>query len=194
MKGRKLGSLLAVGTIMAMGACGDPTGLAANFPNRELGMIVFPLNGSAQTLPAGILIRAPELARVDLRWAFDIAFDFAPGGGITVYTVRSLGSTVVPSLPRIGLQTDTTTYENLKRAPTTGFAYDSVMTVPFGRTVVIDKLDASCAQFGGSILGYNIRAKMVIDSANATSRAIYVRMLSNPNCGFRSLLVGTPKD
>ena len=180
---------------MAMGACGDPTGLTANFANRELGMVVFPLNGSAQTLPAGILIRSPELSRVDIRFNFDIAFDFAPGGGgITVYTVRSLASTVGTPPAQIGLLADTNKYEDIVRAPNSGFKYDSVLTVPFGRTVIVDKLDPACASFGGSFLGYNIKAKMVIDSANATSRAIFVRMLSNPNCGFRSLLLGTPKD
>jgi hypothetical protein len=196
MLGRTPRLLLAVSLVAAAAAsaCEDTTGLRAQFNNREVQLAVFPVNGTSQTLPAGILIRAPELARVDSRWAFDIAFDMDDAGNVTVYTVRAMGSEVLPGLSRVGLQTDTNPYAAIARAPGGGFTYDSLVTLPVGRTLLIDKLDGTCAQFGGGFLGYNIKAKMVIDSVNLSSRAIFVKMLSNPNCGFRSLQTGLPKD
>jgi hypothetical protein len=33
-----------------------------------------------------------------------------------------------------------------------------------------------------------------VDSLDFANRTIYLHVLSNPNCGFKSLVVGTPKD
>ena len=63
-----------------------------------------------------------------------------------------------------------------------------------GQLVVVDKVDPNCNRLGGAFLGYNIRAKFVIDSVNTSRRAIYLKVLSNPNCGFKSLEPGEPKD
>ena len=192
--GRTQTMLVALCVVAAAGACGDTTGLRATFNNREVPFEVFPVNGTAETVPAGILIRAPELARVDSRFAFDIAFDMDASGNVTIYTTRALASEVLPSISRIGLQITNDAYVDVKRAPAGGFAYDSSVTLPVGKTLLIDKLDGACAQFGGSFLGYNIKAKMVIDSIRLSSRSIFVKMLSNPNCGFRSLETGLPKE
>ena len=194
MLGRTQRFLLAVGLVAAASACDDSTGIRASFQNREVQFLVYPVNGTAATQPSGILIRAPELARVDSRWAFDIAFDMDAAGVVTVYTVRAMGSEVLPSVARIGLQADSNSYAAITHAPTGGFTYDSSVTLPVGRTLIIDKLDGTCANFGGAFLGYNIKAKMTIDSVNLAARRIYVKMLSNPNCGFRSLQTGLPKE
>ena len=194
MLGRTQRFLVAVGLVAAASACGDATGIRASFQNRETPLTVYAVNGTAQTLPAGILIRAPELAFVDSRWAFDIAFDMDAAGNVTVYTVRAMASEVFDGVSRIGLRTDTLPYASVAKAPGSGFTYDSLLTLPIGRTLIVDKLDGTCSQFGGAFLGYNIRAKMVIDSVDAAARKIYVKMLSNPNCGFRSLLPGLPEE
>jgi hypothetical protein len=194
MLGRTHTLLLAIGLVAAVSACDDSTGIRANFQNRELQFAVFPVNGTSVTQPAGILIRAPELARVDNRFAFDIAFDMDAAGVVSVYTVKAMGSEVLPGAARIGLKTDTNPYATITRAPTAGFTYDSSLTLPVGRTLLIDKLDGTCANFGGAFLGYNIKAKLVIDSVLLSSRTIWVHVLSNPNCGFVSLQTGLPKE
>jgi len=61
-----------------------------------------------------------------------------------------------------------------------------------GRTLLVDVIDPNCNQF--SILGQDIRAKLVIDSVKAAARTIYVHFLVNQNCGFRSLVEGLPAD
>lgn len=184
---------LVAGVITTAAGCDDDLGLAAFAVRDPVTLTVYALNGTAQTLPAGVEIRGLTVVRVDPSWAFDLAFDLNASNEVVVHTVRSV-STELVNLPRIGLQTSTLTFDQLIDAPSSGFVYDSLLTVPVGKTIVVDKIDPSCNRFGGAFLGYNIRAKFVIDSISTSRRAIYVKLLSNPNCGFKSLEPGEPKD
>jgi hypothetical protein len=184
---------MAAGLVAALAGCGDDPGLAAFAVRDPVNLTVYALNGSAQTLPAGIELRGLTVVRVDPNWAFDLAFDLDASNEVVVHTVKNV-STELVNLPRVGLQTSTLTFDQLIDAPSSGFVYDSLLTVPIGKTVVVDKIDPSCNRFGGAFLGFNIRAKFVIDSVSTSRRAIYVKMLSNPNCGFKSLEPGEPKD
>ena len=179
--------------VAASAACDDDLGLAAFAVRDPVELTVYAMNGTAQTLPAGLDIRSLQTVRIDPSWAFDLAFDLNAANEIIVHTVRSVSSELV-SLPRVGLQTSELTFDQLIDAPTSGFAYDSLLTVPVGKTIVVDKVDPSCNRFGGAFLGFNIRAKFVVDSVSASRRAIYLKVLSNPNCGFKSLEPGEPKD
>lgn len=184
---------LVVGVVTTVTACDDDLGLAAFSVSDPITVTVYALNGTAQTLPAGIDIRERTARPVDSNWIFDLAFDLDASSEVVVHTARSVSSELV-SLPRIGLQASSLTFDQLIDAPTSGFVYDSLLTVPVGRTVVVDKVDPSCNRFGGAFLGFNIRAKFVIDSISTSRRAIYLKILSNPNCGYRSLEPGEPKD
>jgi hypothetical protein len=193
-RGKTAGLLIGVAMVTALAACDDTTGLDGAQTNEEVEIEIFPVNGTPQTAPTGILIRGPSATRVDLRFNFDIAFDLTPDGQVIVYTARALSSELV-GVHRVGLQFDTTRYSDLARARSGGFVYDSLLTVPINETVVIDKLDSDCGGFGtGPFLGFNIKAKMVIDSVVMSRRAIYLHILSNPNCGFLSLAPGRPRD
>ena len=61
-----------------------------------------------------------------------------------------------------------------------------------GKTLLVDVLEQSCGF--GSFLGPNIFAKVAIDSIVPASRAIFIHVMSNPNCGFRSLAPGKPTE
>jgi hypothetical protein len=184
---------VAAGLVTAVAACDDDLGLAA-FAVREPAQItVYAMNGTAQTLPAGIEIKLLQAVRIDPSWLFDLAFDLDASNNVIVHTPKSV-STELVSLPRIGLQPSSQTFAQLIDAPTSGFVYDSLLTVPIGQTIVVDKIDPTCNRFGGAFLGFNIRAKFVIDSVITSRRPIYLTMLSNPNCGFKSLEPGEPKD
>lgn len=184
---------VAAGVLMTIAACDEDLGRAAFAVRDPVAITVYALNGSAQSLPAGVEIKQLQAVRIDPNWAFDLAFDLDASNNVVVHTPKSI-STELVSLPRIGMQTSTLTFAQLIDAPASGFVYDSLLTVPVGRTVVVDKIDPTCNRFGGAFLGYNIRAKFVIDSISTSRRAIHLTMLSNPNCGFRSLEPGEPKD
>jgi hypothetical protein len=182
-----------VACMSAASACGDDLGFNAFEVPDPVSLTVYALNGTAQTLPAGVDIRLLDVVRVDPNFAFDLAFDLNASNEVVVHTVRNV-STELVNLPRIGLQTSTFTFDQLIDSPASGFTYDSLLTVPIGTTVVVDKIDPTCNRFGGAFLGFNIRAKFVIDSISTSRRAMYLKVLSNPNCGFKSLEPGEPKD
>lgn len=184
---------VATGVLTTLAACDDDLGRAAFAVREPVELTVYAMNGSAQSLPSGIEIKLLQAVRIDPSWAFDLAFDLDASNNVIVHTPKSI-STELVSLPRIGMQPSTLAFAALIDAPGSGFVYDSLLTVPVGQTVVVDKVDPTCNRFGGAFLGFNIRAKFVIDSVSTSRRAIYLTMLSNPNCGYRSLEPGEPKD
>lgn len=181
-------AVLLVGTA----ACGDDLGLNAFTVGEPTNVTVYAMNGTPLSLPAGLALKERVATRVDLNWAFDLAFDLNAASEVLVYTPRAI-STELVSLPRVGLHISDRSFAEVREAPTSGFVYDSLLTLPIGKTLVVDKVDQSCNQFGGAFLGFNIRGKLKVDSLNTSRRAIYLTVLSNPNCGYRSLEPGEPK-
>ena len=191
MQVKLLALVLAVGAVVALDGCGDATAIKAQFNNIDTSRIVYALNGTPATVPAALLIRTVQPVRVDANFGFDVAFDFNAAGEVVVYTVRAVASQLA-SAHRVGLLPTSKTFDEATEAPTGGYVFDSSLVVPIGQTIFIDAIESSCSQF--SILGQNIRAKMVIDSAKPATRTVFVHVLSNPNCGFKSLVRGEPKD
>ena len=183
--------LVAVIAVAAASGCDDATAIKAQFPTDTDTLTLFALNGSPATAPSALYIRTGSAIRVDPTFSFDIAFDIDAQGQVIVYTQRAVASQQVTGHP-VGLQIRPETFEQLTKAPTGNFVYDSSKVLPVGQLLVVDVLDLSCPQF--SIMGQNIRAKLVVDSIVPSLRTIHVRMLSNPNCGFRDLIPGTPKE
>jgi len=182
--------LVAVVAAVAQGGCSDPTRLQSAFPNLEQRRLVYAINGTAITLPSALSVRSTGVAKVDASFAFDVAFDLDASGAVIAYTQARVATQLVAS-HRVGLQVSDSPFTTITRAPTSGFVYDSLVTLPIGKTLLVDVLESDCA---GSFNGPNIRAKVAIDSVLTATRSIYLHVLSNPNCGFRSLVQGTPKD
>lgn len=170
--------------------CGDPVGIKAQFNNIEGKPIVYAMNGPAITLPAAIQFRSLSTARIDSRFIFDVAFDIDAAGVVQVYAMSRVANELVAT-HRVGMQISGVGFAAMLKAPSSGYAYDTVMALPVGQTMLIDVLDASCTS---SFLGANIRAKMKVDSINVATRAVFLHILSDPNCGFRALNQGEPKD
>jgi hypothetical protein len=184
--------LFAVAAVAAMDGCTDTTAFRAQFANEERPLTAYALNGTAPTLPAAVSVRGGSVERVDPTFRFDLAFDMDDFGVVTVYSARRVAGELA-SVNRVGFQIDSMNlYEQITRAPTSGYAYDTALVLSTGHTLLVDVIEPSCQ--GQSFLGFNIRAKLTIDSVDAARRAVFFRMLPNPNCGFRSLLEGIPKD
>jgi hypothetical protein len=181
--------LVAVGAVVAMNGCGDPTNIRADFDNIDTSRTVFAFNGTPATLPAAILVRGVAPVRLDAAFNFDLAFDINDADEVVAYSPRKIASDVA-STHRVGVQFTDRAFAEVTEAPKSGYLFDSIYVLPVGRVFIIDVLDPSCSQF--SILGPNIKAKAVVDSVNLTVRAVFVHMLANPNCGFLNLQPGTP--
>jgi hypothetical protein len=183
--------LVAVAAIAAASGCDDATGIKAQYPNREDTLVVYALNGTPVTVPTALQIRTLSAVRIDASYNFDVAFDIDAAGQVIAYTPRAVGGELV-AVRRVGLKFPEQLYGAITAAPTGGYKYDSLVVLPVGKALIVDSFDPGCSPY--SILGPNIRAKLVLDSVNVTSRSIYLHALSNPNCGFRQLTPGTPKE
>ena len=182
--------LLAAVAIAALAACDDSTGIRASSNNVEASPKVYAMNGTAITLPAALLVRNGVGVRIDGNFVFDVAFDLDANDRVVVFTQRMVANEFALT-HRVGLQVVISPFDQVLRAPTSGYVYDSLRTLGPGELVLIDVLDPICA---GSFLGANVRAKLRVDSVDKVNRSIYLHVLSNPNCGFRSLVQGTPLD
>ena len=127
--------------------------------------------------------------------AFDVAFDLDASGNVTAYPVRL----VVPfrviggllqETHRVGIQKSSTPFDQLTKAPSGGYNYDSATVARAGETIVVEEQAAQCA-FSFSPTLY---PKIVIDSVFVSSRNMRIRTVHDPNCGFRSFQPGIPKD
>lgn len=183
--------LVAVTAIAVLGGCDDATGIKASFPNRDTMVVVYALNGTPVTVPTALQLRTLSPVRIDASFNFDLAFDLDAQGQVLAHTPRRVGGELAP-VRRVGLVFAGQEYAAVTRAPTGGYDYDTTYVLPVGQTVLVDSFDPTCSPY--SFLGPNIRAKLVVDSVNASSRAIFLHVLSNPNCGFRQLTPGTPKE
>lgn len=188
----KLPALFAVvGALVAIVSCGDPTSIVARLDNIERPvLVVYAMNGTPATLPSAILVQEAVSVRIDASLNFDLAFDLKSADSIAVHTVAFVSSQLAQPR-RVGLQRAAGTFAEATNAPTSGYVYDSTLAVGIGQTVFVDVFDASC---GGSILGQNIRGKLRVDSLDFPNRVIYLHVLSDPNCGFKGLEPGKPKD
>lgn len=182
--------LAAVAGIGAAAGCDDPTTIRASFNNVEREVVVYAMNGSEITRPAALGVRTVTPVRIDAGFGFDVAFDINDSGFVEVYTQGRVASQLVATR-RVGLQYGGQPYPETIRAPVSGYVYDSSLVAPAGRVVFVDVIEQQCS---GSFLGANIRAKIRVDSVNASTRAIHMHVLANPNCGFRSLVLGEPRD
>lgn len=183
--------LVAVAAVAVVNGC-NSTGIKPQFENVDHpDAVVYALTGTPARFPAAILFRSNGVVIVDASFLFDLAFDLDSAANVQVYTVHSVASQFART-HRVGLTTTTQPFAQVTRAPTTGYVYDSSMVLPVGRTLLVDVIDPNCNQF--SILGQDIRAKLVIDSVKAAAKKIYVHFFVNPNCGFRSFVEGLPAD
>ncbi len=183
--------LLAVGAV-AVASCQDSTGLGPRLPNSESHLAVFAINGTSPAAPTGLRVRPQVSIPIDASFSFEVAFDLnATGDSVVVYTVREIANQLV-GVTRVGLQATSATFEQITEAPTGGFVYDSTLRVAVGGSILVDVIDPSCQL--ESFSGFNIRAKMVVDSIDAVNRKLFLHMLTNRNCGLRNLEPGEPRN
>jgi hypothetical protein len=181
--------LVALAGVAFVSGCDKATGLKAQFPNLEAKPTVWAMNGTAVTLPSGLSVRGVSPVRIDATFLFDLAFDLDASNVVQVYTLSRIANELAGT-HRVGIQSSAAAFASLLKAPTNGYSYDTVLALPIGKTILVDVSEASCST---SFLGANIHAKLSVDSVNTTTRAIYLHLLSDPNCGFRALDQGTPK-
>lgn len=195
MHARLSALLVAAGAVAALTSCGDPTAIKARLTNFEAKHVLYAVNGASPLLPSGLRIRTASPVYIGPDFNFDLAFDLTDTGTVRILTSRSLATELQGSLNRVGLRDSPgLNFEGVIDPPRDLFIYDSTLVVPVGRTVLVDVFDLSCQT--EALLGFNIKAKLKVDSIDVPNRAMYIHMVTNPNCGFRELVPGNvlPKE
>ena len=176
-----------LGVLLVVGACKSPTSLRARFETLTDTAVVYALTGTPAAYPSALSIPFHAAVRVDGNLSFDVALDLNANGDPLVYPLKLVAS-AFGSARQIGLLKADSAFDTITRAPSSGYGYDSVVVAPRGTPVLI-QVSTSYCQLDLSRILY---AKIVVDSVDLATRSMVVRMVVNPNCGFRSFLPGVP--
>ena len=183
---RELRFLLTVAVVAgALAACGDPASQTdATYVNVVDTTTLYALRGTSVVLPSGYDIPNKLLARTDVA-AFDFAFDIDPAGSALMYPAGALGLARGP-----GILTTTVSFDSMASAPTTGYVDSVGVVITTGSVFVVkSRPDANACGLQGQLPKY---AKFHVLAIDLAIRSVLLETLVDQNCGFRSLLPGTP--
>ena len=187
-----IGAVLAAALLFGgLTACSDLTRPGAQSPNFTDTSDVYTINGSPEGVPTGLWLFTGQAVQLDPTFNFDLAFDVDSLNRLLLLPVRVVAGNLA-SAHSVGLKRDSTTYESLVQAPSSGYVVDSTFVASVGDVFAIQTTDASACGF--SYYSPYIYAKLQVLDVDAAARKVHVRFTVDPNCGFRSLIPsGTPK-
>jgi len=189
----RLGATLVAA--LSITACDDTLGLRASFEVAFDTLSAYGITQSPLSFPVAYSAGTGLVVRIDPELAFDVAFDLPGNNKVQIIPARRISTTrvlggVPTATPRVGIQLAQGSFESVTRAPSGGYVYDSTFVVSPGQGVVLE-LSGDACQFSLASQQY---AKLVVDSIVAARRQVYFRAVRDPNCGFRSLQPGVPKN
>ena len=184
---RRLLALAAFPVLAAIVACQDAYAPKALYPVTTDTIAVSALTGTAVQARSGVNLISLATVVPGTSESFDFALDIAPDGKVLVLPRTKV--LTCTSACQLGVAISATPFDSLFDAPSRGYTYDSTKTVTPGQTVVFVTKEQSCIP--SNISTYDLYAKMVVDSVHLADRRIFVRLVSDPNCGFRGLVPGT---
>lgn len=191
---RKTAVFLLV-TVPLVAACDTEFDLPpANLPVAEQQINLYALSGTPVHLPSAYNMLVLVEVRTDRSSDFDFAFEIAPD---SVLGVGTTGDTVAALLPRAavgfnpdgGLQTIVgVPWDSILLAPETGYDRNRPHVISTGQIVLAASRLQQC-DFGLIRPRY---AKMFVENIDYAQRRATIRVIIDPNCGYRSLAPGIP--
>lgn len=186
--------LAAAALVAAFAACDDPYRRDADLKVIADTTVLYNINDAPIGAPTAYYLLGASRGRgatvANAGFAFDVAV-LVQGTSVRLVTPRSLVGVIPdPSSPpfRVGMQLVSTPFNDLTMAPDRGYVYDSLLTVTPGQTVAIQSANpAACPLVYFGTVYY---AKLVVDSVRTDPARAYLRVTTDPNCDFRSLVAG----
>ena len=176
--------LLVITSAVATAACGETQRLPAMGPVFSDTLIVYALSGTDMSYPTALNIQELAVVRATGVFDYEIAFDIDAAGNAILYPMELLVAEEAP-FRRVGLQKLDVAYESLTSAPRTGYVYESPTILAAGESVAIEASVPCQYPYPQVIFG-----KLKVDSVSVAKRAIYFQAVTDPSCGFRSLVPG----
>jgi hypothetical protein len=180
---------LALSLLLAAAACGDATGSIARFDTVTYKSSPFALNGTPIGAVNAINTATALTVRADVGYDFDVAFDLDQAGRPVFITQRAVGSPQGTTGRLVALQSLPGAFDDVRVAPASGWMPDSIYTAAIGEVVGVRAGIVAC-QFE---LSPYIYSKMVVDSVSLSERRLWLTVVTDPNCGFRSFEPGRPR-
>ena len=189
--GLRFSSLLVLGTgalSAAAAGCGSELSLFPPvFENRTDTLQLWAATGTPVFRPSAYLISNRSAARLDQLSYFDFVYDITPSGEHVLLPLAAVAPTGrVSGNP--GLLPTTTPYDSILVAEQTGYLTADTVPIRVG-----DIFYARSQPSPTCFLGIPYYAKLQIIAMNEPDRTIWIKVLSNINCGYRSLEPGLPE-
>lgn len=171
----------------AVVACDVSTVPKATYSNPLGRYTLTTLTNGALTEPnaIGFLLGATKASAT---FNFDLLFDVDASGKVLVYPVRYVAGALAGTLKRIGMQSVPGGFDALRVAPDSGYDTLSVQKVSVGQAVAVQIRDQNSCFSNQTLSIQMLYAKFVVDSVNTATRHVYVRTVTDPNCGYRSVV------
>lgn len=182
---------IAAAAVATLAACDTGTGVKADLAIHTDTLVAYSLNGSPPGSPAGVSLVGASVVPVTANFGFQVAFDIDTGNTVRLYQVQRVANGLGVTNP-VGAQITSVAFDALTRAPGGTYRYDSTLVVPIGTTVALEMTDPTVCT---SILtAQQFYAKVMVTAIDPVTKAIKLIATTDPNCGFRSLTTGVPKD
>ncbi len=178
------------GVVAASSACSDPTSLQASDSTQTSQISLYALTGTPTGYPSALSIPANQAVSIDGTLLFDIAFDIDAQQRAVLYPMALIAWPRL-AIHQVGMIKSTEPFEDVTRAPATGYNYDDTQIVVVGDVIIVESNDTRVCGFP---FPPRMFAKFVVDAIDLNSRVLRIRITQNPNCGFRSFLAGIPED
>jgi hypothetical protein len=199
---RLLRAALAGCCLVGAAACDDYNAPPANYPNTEGTVRLYAFNSAPPTAAVGLLLADPSTTRpVGMRlsplFLFDFAVEFDGAGTPFAYPIKLIASNLATQrevgFQRFEVDGVPVPFDSVKLAPTStaGYAYGTPYELAVGDVIVIDSNSPPMCPRGFTPRMF---AKVRVEAVDPVARSVDFKVLSNPNCGFRGLETGTPRE
>ncbi len=172
-------------SIGAAAACSDPYGQKAQFENTVDTLTLYALRGTPIQQPSAYDMLNLQTTQTQTTSQFDFAFDIDSNGQARIYPAGALGLSAGP-----GLQLTDRTFDEVHRAPETGFVSDSAIAV------VQDNVFLARSRVSGPpgciYVAVPRYGKFHLIAVDTTTRSITLEALVDLNCGYHGLDPGLP--
>lgn len=186
-------SVIGAAAFLGTSACGDVAGVRPTAETLFDTLRVFPLTGSSAVTPTALNAAFNTVTPIGPSGSFDIAFDLDAQRRVVLYPVK-LVVRPLTGVNEVGLRKVTGTLESVERAPTGAYETDEPLVIAAGEVAVIESRRNRSGDICTFSISPNIYSKLVVDSISAPSNSIWFRIVTNPNCGFRSFATGLAKN
>lgn len=181
--------------LLLLVGCGDDITLPpANVAITEQQITIYALTLTPVNTPSAYSLVGLAEIRTDQSNDFDFAFDIGPD---SVYGLGTTGTDVAVLLPRAhfgfnpdgGLQPIAgTPFDSANLAPEAGYEEELPVPIDSGATYFVASRRQQCS-FNFSRPRY---ARLRVESLDMALRKVVIRLVIDPNCGYRSLAPGIP--